>query len=77
MRTSNQRVLAKADAAAAVAAGVGHDGAGVADFVGCAALGCGGGDLVFFARHFEEYLSGFRVGLGGCEVEDKFAMLSR
>ena len=53
MRARDQRILAKAHAAAAVAAEVGHDaGAVVVDVAGCAALGGRGGGLILFARHF-------------------------
>lgn len=51
MRARDQRVLAKAHAAAAVAAEVAQHGAGVVGVAGCAALGGAGGGLVFFARH--------------------------
>lgn len=61
VRAGNERILAKGDVAAAVAADVGHDGAAVVTLAaGCAAgHGAGGGgagggwDLVLFARHFE------------------------
>lgn len=71
MRAGNQRILAKGDVAAAVAADVAHDGAAVVTLAaGCAAgHGAGGGgagggwDLVLFARHFVR-LNGLYLGDG-------------
>jgi hypothetical protein len=53
VRAGDERVLAKAHAAAAVAAEVAQHGAGLEGVAGCAALGGAGGDLVFLARHLE------------------------
>lgn len=53
VRARDKCVLAEGDAAAAVAAQVAHDGAGLVGVAGAAALGSGraGRDLVLFARH--------------------------
>lgn len=53
VRAGNQRILAQRDARSAVAAEIGHDGAGGVVVAGVAADSgsAGGRDLVFFARH--------------------------
>lgn len=68
MRAGNQRILAQRDARPAVAAEIGHDGAGGVVVAGVAADsgGAGGRDLVFLARH---------VGGAGCiGLLDRFVM---
>lgn len=68
MRAGNQRILAQRNARPAVAAEIGHDGAGGVVVAGVAADsgGAGGRDLVFFTRH---------AGGAGCiGLLDRFAM---
>lgn len=71
MRARDEGVLAEGDAAAAVAAEVGHDMANLVVVAGTTALAGGGGrDLVLFARHFDVGFccgggSGLVVWMGG------------
>lgn len=59
MRARDGGILSEGDAAAAVAADIRHDVTDLVVVAGAAALaGVGGGDLVFFAGHFEAVVLG-------------------
>lgn len=69
VRARNQAIFGERDAAATVAAQIGHDDAVLASAGGAARGGAGGGDLVAFAWHIGRCSLFFSFGGGGLQLQ--------